>query len=228
MAGFIEGIKSRLKRASQDAGAAVAEESEALRLEGEEEREEALVQTEVRAFAGGLAAETALIRDIVALHSAKYTLVKGFAATNSMTAKLSGAKRRLFNNLLQGGKRIKAVTRSKVAGLAAGGISANFDRNLQLWLGEQQKELQMLESEMLLQIKENEARLAEATPVIDQNRKIRDKLGEFSSVLGKQNSQLSIIRINLMRKIKAEQRELQDAKAALSAEVAESRTQRGY
>ena len=226
--GIVDRLRSRFQRESRQAAVALADEGDALRLEGEEEKAEAGLQTEARQFAGGLADETALIRDIVALHSAKYTLIRGFAATNSMTVRLANAKKRLFTNLLQGGKRVRTFARSKAAGLAGGGISADFDRKLRLWVGEQEKELQMLESEMMIQIKENEERLAQTAPVIDQNRQIRGKLKEFSSILGRQIGLLTNMKTNLLRKIRAEMRELQDAKAALSAEVAESRTQRGY
>lgn len=223
---LVKQIGNRFRRESRDVGAAVKEETKALALEQQEEQEEVAVASEVNTFKGGLLAEDALIREIANLHNAKFTLVRGFTAASAMNAKLSVAKKRLFSNLLQGGRRISTSLRSKAAGAIVGGISPTFQREMGLWLQEQQKELQLLANETALQIKENEQRLAEVSPLLEQNKKIVAKLGEYGRILGKQNQQLGGMKGNLLKKISAERRELQLAREGLETELAALREQR--
>ncbi|MBI3036781.1 hypothetical protein HYY73_03465 [Candidatus Woesearchaeota archaeon] len=222
----IERIRSRFDNAGRDEGAAVSEETEALKLEAKEEQEEAAVASEVGAFKGGLLAEDALIREIAGLHNAKFTLVRGFMAASGMTTRLAAAKKRLFGALLQGGKRVKTAVRASAARAVVGGISPSFQRDMELWLNEQRLELQRLSNEVALQIKENEQRLAEVSPLLEQNKKIRGKLEEYSGILGRQNQELGSIKGNLIKKLAAERRELQLAREGMEAELAALREQR--
>ncbi len=219
-------ILNKFKRAQNDSKKAVADEDEALTLEQQEESDQTKVSTEVRAFSLGLNDEAAILKNIAAMQASKYSLVRVFATTTTATRNLGAAKKRLFSNLVQSGKRISTLTsRARFGGAVA--ISPSFGREMKLWLQEQQKELELMSSQVALDIKEEEEEAAAVSPVLEKNRQIRAELAAYSTLLGKENMQLGVIKSSLLRKIRSEQKELELTRDALKNEIDDLRLQRG-
>lgn len=216
----ISSIRNRFKRESADTGKAVRKESEALSLEVQEEAIEAQVQSEVRDFSASWGREVALLKDIAAMQSSKYTLVRGFSAIGAAKRNLSNAKKTVFGSVVRGGKRIQMLTRRAVVGATGvSAISPRFAADMKSWVQEQQKQLEFLANEVSLQINENKQRAAQISPILEKNQAINAKLKEYLTMLRRQNSKLALARVNILREIADEKRELEDSQTALQAEI---------
>jgi|TARA_Y100000031_G_scaffold53534_1_gene61107 hypothetical protein len=238
-------IRNKLRRGAKDTQRAVKKESQALKIETQEEEVEEVVQKEIRGISASWKNEAALIKDLGFMHNSKYTKVKALIAVSAAKRNLSEAKKRLFSTLLRSGKRVAMLSRAQVAkgvalgargALAAGkvvlapglepGQGSSFDyainkfsANVRRTVSIQEKELQLLAHEVQIQINENRERLEAIKPVAEKNRQIRDKLGEYSKLLGKQNMQLSAARTNVLKEIRKEREEITAAKEALYQEL---------
>ena len=236
-------IRNKLRRGAKDTQRAVKKESQALKIETQEEEVEEVVQKEIRGISASWKNEAALIKDLGFMHNSKYTKVKALIAVSAAKRNLSEAKKRLFSTLLRSGKRVAMLSRAQVAkgaaigfkgALAAGKVVlapglgpgqgpsfdyANFSANVRRTVSIQEKELQLLAHEVQIQINENRERLEAIKPVAEKNRQIRDKLGEYSKLLGKQNMQLSAARTNVLKEIRKEREEITAAKEALYQEL---------
>ena len=216
----LSSIRNKLRRGSVDTTKAVQEESEALKLEVQEEQEEVVVQKEVRGFSASWRREAALLKDLAAMQSAKYSLVRALSVVSRAKRNLSDAKKKIFSNLIRSGKRVQTLTRRAMIGATGvAAISPRFAADIGSWVTEQQRELQLLAREVEIQINENKQRAADINPIMVKNKQIREKLNEYLGVLGRENMQLSAARTNILKEIRKERKEMEDARMALQQEI---------
>ncbi|MDP7244097.1 MAG: hypothetical protein QF568_02020, partial [Flavobacteriales bacterium] len=103
-------IRNKLRRGAKDTQRAVKKESQALKIETQEEEVEEVVQKEILGISASWKNEAALIKDLGFMHNSKYTKVKALIAVSAAKRNLSEAKKRLFSTLLRSGIRVAMLS----------------------------------------------------------------------------------------------------------------------
>jgi hypothetical protein len=216
----ISKIKNRFRKESKDVNKAFSEESKAEQLEISEEKIDTKSQSEVKDFGATWTKEALLLKDLQAMQFSKYSLVKVFGRLNVAKRNLSAAKKRVFSNIKNKGKNVKNLAqRAAIGATGVASIDPSFGKKLESWVLEQQKQLQLLSHEVELQIKENEEEAASVNPILEKNKQIRGKLGEYQKLLGRQNRDLGSIKGTLLLKVRKERDEILDSQKALQLEI---------
>ncbi|MBI2141511.1 hypothetical protein HYU16_03750 [Candidatus Woesearchaeota archaeon] len=207
----VRGMLGRLGRERADAAVATKDETVV-------EKEQAEATADIEAFRGGLRAEAGLLRDLAGLQSRKYGALRLIETANAANARISAAKKQLLSTLSVGRKRIAILSRKARIGFSgATVVDPAFGQKMSLWEQEQAKEIQLLEREVAIAIREEQQEAASVGPVIQLNKEIRGKLKEYQDVLGAEDRRL-IDAVNM------ELQEIRNSRDSIARERDELRT----
>jgi len=237
------GIKNLFNKEVRDTNRAVREDARLSRLENQEEHQEAEVKKELGAFFSSMKREGLLMKDLTALETTKYSLVRALNAFDAAKRNLSTAKKKVISTISIRGRTIANVTRTQAAkgmgqaarggaaiarglmapGLAPGGgprfDNAAFSDNLQRYTEVHKRHVQLLANEVAVQINENRQEYAKANRLIDKNGEISKKLHEFESLISGQTSELNKARDELLAEGRKERLELRQAQWSYNDEL---------
>ena len=216
-------IKNTFRKAKNEAQVAAEEGEEIAQLEVKEEGIEAVEAKEVSQLYSGLRIESNLLRQIVQSHSSKYSLVKIFSTTDAALRRLDETRRKAISGIKENGKRVLNLSgrlyKSTISGMARRFTAAEqfeedreatankariFNERMKHHKAAQDAAVQAMAKQTALNIKELQLAKAEVSRVFNKNTEIRSLVKKFSAILGRQNSLLTLIKRNTMKRIEKE------------------------
>lgn len=238
----ISAITKRLTKASTEvtkAIKAVESEQKGVRIEVVEEGLEVIVQKDLVQFYNSWRKEIGLVRDLGFMVNAKHSLVRALDLANKARRNLSNAKKQVFSNIANSGKRMVMLTRIQAARATGQGVRAGtavakglmapglepvqqrgfnyrgFAERLNKLSTLQKNQLQLISREVALQIRENQETAAASNPILKKNDQIKFKLTELRELIDAEGKALLDFKNRLMDEIRKEKMEIEEEQKGL-------------